>query len=162
MADFEDLLKRLVQHHLDFVIVGGYAAVAHGISYLTQDIDICCSFEPDNLLRLQQAVADLHPVHRMTPQRLALKLTRETCQDLNNLYIDTDLGQLDCLGHISGVGAYDQVKQCSIKVDLSFGPCRVLDLDALIESKKAMNRPRDREVLLQLKAIKERQKTPPQ
>ena len=52
MADFEGLLKRLIQHHVDFVIVGGYAAVAHGISYLTQDIDVCCSFEPDNLLRL--------------------------------------------------------------------------------------------------------------
>ena len=102
MADFESLLKRLIQHHVDFVIVGGYAAVAHGISYLTQDIDVCCSFEPANLLRLQQALADLHPVHRMTPQRIPLELTLESCQNLKNLYLDTDLGQLDCLGSISG------------------------------------------------------------
>jgi molybdopterin-guanine dinucleotide biosynthesis protein len=42
MPDFESLLSRLIDHHVDFVIVGGFAAVAHGSSLLTQDVDICC------------------------------------------------------------------------------------------------------------------------
>jgi hypothetical protein len=128
-----------------------------GGSLLTQDIDICCRFTPDNLMRLQDALADLHPVHRMTPKRLPLRLTPQTCSDLKNLYLDTDLGQLDCLGTITGVGDFEQAKARSVEITLPTGPCRVLSLDALIAAKAAMGRTRDREVVKQLKAIKARQ-----
>jgi hypothetical protein len=66
-----DLLERLARAGVDFVIVGGYAGVVHGCTYLTQDVDICCDFSARNLLALQRAIADLHPVHRMTPGRKA-------------------------------------------------------------------------------------------
>ncbi len=156
MTDLEALLKRLVDHHVEFVIVGGYAAVAHGVTLVTRDVDVCCRFSAKNLLALQRAVADLHPVHRMTPQRLPLKLTPKTWAGLKNLYLKTDLGALDCLSEVSGVGDFEAVLRVSIAVDLGFGKCRILDIDALIKSKEAMDRPRDRETLLQLKAIKER------
>jgi len=66
---FLNLLQRLVRARVEFVIVGGYAGVVHGCTYVTQDVDICCGFSPANLLALQEAVSDLHPVHRMTPGR---------------------------------------------------------------------------------------------
>jgi hypothetical protein len=44
------LLECLVHAGVDFVIVGGYAGVVHGCTYVTQDIDICCDFSPANLL----------------------------------------------------------------------------------------------------------------
>jgi len=157
MPDFESLLIRLIEHHVDFVIIGGFAAVAHGSSLLTQDVDICCHFSMDNLMQLQDALADLHPVHRMTPKRLPLRLTPQTCEGLKNLYLDTDLGQLDCLGTITGVGDFEQVKAHSVEITLSAGPCWVLSLDALITAKTAMGRPRDQEAVAQLKAIKARQ-----
>ena len=47
----------------DFVVVGGYAVVAHGGTLVTQDLDVCCDFSADNLLRMQEALGDLHPVH---------------------------------------------------------------------------------------------------
>jgi len=56
---------------------GGAVDVVHGCSYVTQDIDICGVFVPDSLLALQEALADLHPVHRMTPGRKFLELTGE-------------------------------------------------------------------------------------
>ena len=46
MPDFESLLNRLIQSNVEFVIVGGFAAVAHGVSLPTQDIDVCCRFTP--------------------------------------------------------------------------------------------------------------------
>lgn len=156
MSDLEALLKRLVEHRVEFVIVGGYAAVVHGVTLVTQDVDACCRFSPKNLLCLQEAVADLHPVHRMTPQKLPLELTAENCRGLKNLYLRTDLGVLDCLGEVSGVGGFDTVSRKSISVNLSFGECRILNLDALIKAKEAMDRPRDRQALLQLQAIKRR------
>jgi hypothetical protein len=65
VPDLEPLLGRVIQTGVEFVVVGGFAAVAHGVSLPTQDIDVCCRFTPENLLRLQGAIADLHPVHRM-------------------------------------------------------------------------------------------------
>ena len=158
MADLESLLERLIRHRVEFVVIGGFAAVAHGVSLLTRDIDICCRFAADNLMRLQTALADLHPVHRMTPVRLPLELTPRKCRGLKNLYLDTDLGQLDCLGSVLGVGAYDEVTEQSVEINLPGGRCRVLNIDALIAAKHAMGRPRDREAIFQLRAIKEREK----
>ena len=100
MPDLESLLSRLIQREVEFVVVGGFAAVAHGVSLPTQDIDVCCRFTAENLLKLQEALADLHPVHRMVPSRPPLQLTPETCAGLRNLYLDTDWGQLDCLSEI--------------------------------------------------------------
>ncbi len=154
MPGLESLIERLVRHHVEFVVVGGFAGVAHGVSMLTQDVDICCRFTPENLLRLQDSISDLHPVHRMTRQRVALELTPTNCGRLKNLYLDTDYGQLDCLGEVMAVGNYDDALRRSVEIRLPFGPARVLTLDALITAKQAMDRPRDREMVAQLEAIR--------
>jgi hypothetical protein len=156
MRDLESLLERLIKHRVEFVLVGGFAAVAHGATLLTEDIDICCPFTAENLLKLDGAVRDLSPVHRLTPNRLPLELTPESITLLKNLYLDTDYGQLDCLGVILGVGEFADVKNCSIEVRLPFGECRVLKIDALIAAKEALNRPRDKLAIRQLQAIRER------
>lgn len=156
MPDLESLLERLVRHRVAFVVVGGFAAVAHGVSLLTEDVDVGCRFTPGNLLKLQAALSDLHPVHRMTPARLPLALTPSACAGLKNLYLETDFGQLDCLGEVKGIGLYSKVYQRSVLVELPFGPCRVLNLEALIQAKQAMDRPRDRAAIVQLCAIKDR------
>ncbi len=156
MADFAGILGRLVEHNVEFVVVGGYAAIAHGSAMMTQDVDICLHFSADNLIRLHAALEALHPVHRMTPRRIPLTLTADTCAGLQNLYLDTDLGQLDCLSSIKGVGDYPVVLAQSIEVPLALGSCRILSLDALIEAKSAMGRERDKEVVLQLRALRDR------
>lgn len=156
MRDLEALLARLIEHRFRFVLVGGYAAVTHGSTILTQDLDVCCEMSFENLGRLSAAVRDLHPVHRMTPNRLPLELTPRFCRGLKNLYLGTDLGQLDCLGEIAGIGTFADVRAGSERIELPCGPCLVLTLDSLIAAKAAMARPRDREVLLQLEGIRER------
>ncbi|HCO94347.1 MAG TPA: nucleotidyltransferase [Phycisphaerales bacterium] len=152
--DFVNLLERLVKNGVDFVIVGGFAGVAHGCTYVTQDIDICCDFSPANLLALQKAISDLDPVHRMTPNRKKLKLTDKTCEQFKNLYLDTKNGQLDCLSFIDCLGDYSRAKQESEFIEVEDMKIRVLSLDALIKTKRAMNRPRDKAAVLQLESIK--------
>jgi hypothetical protein len=98
-----DIIERLAKYDVDFVIVGGLAAVTFGSSMATQDIDICCDFSVMNLLRIQSALEDLNPVHRMTKNRVRLELTEDNCRFLKNLYLDTDWGQLDCLGEVLGL-----------------------------------------------------------
>lgn len=160
-GDFLDLLERLADAGVEFVIVGGYAGVVHGCTYMTQDIDICCDFSPANLLALQQALSDLHPVHRMTPGRRPLELTAANAGEFRNLYLDTDLGHLDCLSEIQGVGDYERVKAASVSIGVEGRQLRVLSLDALITAKEAMNRPRDREAVCQLKAMRQLRKEQP-
>jgi hypothetical protein len=139
-------------------VVGGYAAVAHGGTLVTQDLDVCCDLSADNLLRIQEALKDVHSVHRMTPKRLPLRLTKDNCRGLKNIYLDTDIGQLDCLGEILGIGDFQAVQKRSMVVDTDGCQLRLLELDALIQAKKALNRPRDQEAVLQLQAIREREK----
>ena len=153
-SDFFDLLSRLVEADVDFVVVGGFAGVVYGCTYVTQDIDICCDFSVSNLMRLQRALKGLHPVHRMTPERRKLELTEENCSQFKNLYLDTDYGQLDCISAVKGIGDFHLVKQTSRIIEAQGVQLHVLGLEALIEAKKAMNRPHDKEALLQLEAIK--------
>jgi hypothetical protein len=157
MANLKALLQRLVEKDVEFVVIGAFASVAHGVTIVTQDVDICCPFTSRNLMKLQAALAELHPVHRLTPKHLPLQLTREKCRGLKNLYLETDLGVLDCLREVLGVGSFAAVKKQSVVIDLGFGKCRVLGLDALIKAKRAMGRPRDREAVIQLEAIRARQ-----
>lgn len=152
--DFLSLLTRLNKEEVKFVIIGGFAGVVHGCTLVTQDIDICCEFTAENLLLLQKAVADLNPLHRMTTGRVKLDLTKENCTDYKNLYLDTDLGQLDCVSFVDGIGDFEKVAKFSRVIEAEQLKFCVLTIDALIEAKKAMNRPRDTEAIIQLEAAK--------
>jgi predicted nucleotidyltransferase len=153
VADLTDILERLTKAEVEFVLVGGLAAVTYGSSMATQDIDICCSFAPDNLLRIQSALEDLNPVHRMTSNLVPLKLTEENCTSLKNLYLETDWGQLDCLGEILGIGGFKEVQCLSETIGLGGHQCKILQIEALITAKKAMGRPKDIETIQQLEVI---------
>lgn len=153
-SDFFEILKRLSKTGVDFVIVGGFAGVVHGCTYVTQDIDICCDFSAENLLLLQKAIGDIHPVHRMTPKRIKFEINEKNIKQLKNLYLDTDIGRLDCLAFIDGIGGFDDVKKSSVQIEVEGLKIYVLSMDALIKAKKAMDRPRDSAALKQLEAIK--------
>jgi hypothetical protein len=76
MQNLSELTRRLVEAQVEFVLVGGFAAVAHGVTLVTRDVDICCRFSEANLLRIQATLADLHPAHR-SRRDLPLALTPE-------------------------------------------------------------------------------------
>jgi hypothetical protein len=156
MQNLTELMRRLVSSQVEFVLVGGFAAVAHGVTLVTRDVDICCRFSEPNLMRIQQAFADLHTTPRSRPD-LPLALTPEQCSMLKNLYLKTDLGVVDCLGEVLGIGNFDEVLKNSVEVELPYGKCRILDIDALIRAKEAMNRNHDKITVMLLKKIKEQQ-----
>ena len=155
MQNLSELTRRLVEAQVEFVLIGGFAAVAHGATLVTRDVDICCRFNHTNLCRIQAAVHDLHPVHRSRPD-LELDLSSEQATRLRNLYLKTDLGVLDCLGEVLGIGDFDAVLNQSVAVELPFGHCRILNLDGLIHAKEVMDRDHDRITVRQLREIKKR------
>jgi hypothetical protein len=155
MQNLSNLLRRLITADVEFVLIGGFAAVAYGVTLVTRDVDICCRFSEPNLMKIQKAFADLNPVHRPRTD-LPLNLTPEQCAGLKNLYLKTDWGIVDCLGEVLGVGNFDEVAKHSVELELPIGKCHVLDIDALIKAKEASDRDRDRLAVLQLKEIKKR------
>ena len=158
MQNLSELTRRLVESQVEFVLVGGFAAVAHGATLVTRDVDICCRFSEANLKRIQRALSQLHPVHRSRPD-LPLDLTPEQFSSLKNLYLKTDLGVVDCLSEVRGIGDFDAAVKQSVEVELPFGHCRILDIDGLIRAKEAMNRDHDRITVRQLREIKKRQQS---
>ena len=91
----------------------------------------------------------------MTPDKLPLELTEGLCARLKNLYLQTDLGTLDCLAEVAGVGGYEEALSRSITFRLSYGEFHILNIDALIDAKQAAARPHDLEAVRYLRAIKE-------
>ena len=163
MADLSKLLARLIEHEVEFVVVGGYAALAHGSTYMTFDIDVCapCKMSDlENLARLHSALADLHPCHRMSIVERPFVFPPRNVEETGNIYLRTDLGQLDVLGAIE-LGDYSFVRAHSVLSQLPFGACRVLDCATLIRSKQATARPKDLLVAQQLLAILEATQPPP-
>ena len=84
--DNKGLLLKLGDEKVEFVIIGGVCGVFHGSSLVTFDPDICCQFTVENLRRIEAVVRDLHPIHRLTDNKLPLELTDELCGRLKNLY----------------------------------------------------------------------------
>src|SRR6267378_3005444 len=152
----EALLLRLKTNEVEFVVIGGVCAVMHGVSMVTFDLDICCRFDFENLKRIEAAVGDLHPHHRLSPNKLPLELNEELASRLKNMYLQTDLGKLDCLGEVAGIGGFQKVLERSQAQKMSYGNLLILNIDALIDAKAAVGRDRDLAAVKQLQAIKER------
>jgi hypothetical protein len=150
------LLTRLKACGLDFVVIGGVCAVYHGCPIATFDLDICCPFGEENVKKIESALAGQHPFHRLTANKLPLEMTKASFGDLKNIYLQSDIGILDCLGEVAGVGDFASVLKQSVKASLSYGEYKFLSLDGLIAAKAAAAREKDMAALRQLRCIKEK------
>jgi hypothetical protein len=156
VTELNRLLQRLCDADIDFVVVGGFAAVLHGSTLVTRDLDICALLTSDNVEKLRKSPADLRPTHRMTPQRLSFLSEPELGIEVRNLYLETDLGAVDILSSILGVGDYERVRSASIEIELFGRRCRVISIEALIDAKQALGREKDLLAARELRAILER------
>lgn len=155
MIDLPVIVPRLVSGGIKFVIVGGVAATVHGSSYVTDDLDLCYDRDRSNLKLLADVLAPLHPRLRGAPDGLPFIWDAETLQRGLNFTLRTDLGDIDLLGEITGVGAFERVSRAAITLTLFGVECSVISLDALICAKRAAGRPKDNLVLPELEALRE-------
>jgi hypothetical protein len=155
LIDFERALTVLAGAQVRFVIVGGLAVTIHGSSYVTFDLDFCYARDPENLSRLAQALRPYHPRLRGAPEGLPFRLDEETLRGGLNFTLTTDVGDIDLMGEVAGVGDYAAARAASEQVELFGATFSVLTLDALIVSKRAAGRPKDLIVLPELEALRE-------
>ena len=143
------LLDRLTEAGAEVVIVGGVAAVLHGANYTTVDLDVCYATTGANRRRLVAALRPLDPYPRVEPG-LPFAWDQKTLRDTPFLTLTTAAGPLDLIPEVPGVGTYEAVRARSV----GGGAVRVLSLDALIDAKRATDRPKDRALLVELEALR--------
>ncbi len=158
-TNLKQLLERLLQHNIDFVLAGGFACVVHGSPLVTQDIDICLAINEEQIGKLRLALKGLNPRHRMNPSfKPSFLEYPPTLEGVNNIYLETDLGVLDILSELRPVGGFETVKGNSIPISLYGQTCRVVSIEDLIRIKETMTRAKDKETLLYLKQLLDKQK----
>src|SRR5215211_5510183 len=150
-------LRLLGEHKVDCVIVGGIAALIHGSLLLTNDVDVCYARDPENLKRLAGALQSVHARLRNAPEGLPFILDAETLKRGLNFTFTTDVGDIDLLGEVRGVGHYDEVLAGSITVELFDYLFAVIDIGKLVIAKRAAGRQKDLIALPELEAIQEAQ-----
>ncbi len=139
----QELLGRLAEHQVRFVIVGGVALIARGGQRSTEDLDIAYARDRENLKRLAEALVALHPRLRGVPADLPFVFDEVTLRNGLNFTLDTDLGPLDLLGEVAGLGTFEQVGAASSELELGGRPTLVLTLAGLERAKRAAGRAKD-------------------
>lgn len=137
------------------VLVGGGAAYVHGSPMMTQDINLACDMSVKNQVKLQAAIAHLNPMHRMAKPPRPFTAEEAAKGTYKDIYLQTDYGQLDCLGEVKGIGTFDACWAESEEIEVRDFQLRVLTLDSLIRAKRAMTRPRDKQNAMILEAIRD-------
>ncbi|HMF56488.1 MAG TPA: hypothetical protein VK619_09100 [Pyrinomonadaceae bacterium] len=153
MTDFRGLLRLLVNSRVEFIMVGGAAATAHGSSRLTNDLDIVYSRTSENISRIVHALTPYNPYLRGAPPGLPFSLDEQTIASGLNFTLTTSLGALDLLGEITGGGGYDDLLPHSILLQIYGVECMCLGIEHLIYVKHAAGRAKDLEVTAELEAI---------
>lgn len=141
-TDLSNLLQTLADAKVDFILVGGLAAVIHGAPTATFDVDIVPERSEENIDHLVRVLAQLHARYRGHPNR-ALSPDRSALLGTGHQLLMTDLGPLDILGQVEGRLGFDDLVTHSNTLDVDGRAIRVLGLEKLIEIKRALGRDKD-------------------
>jgi predicted nucleotidyltransferase len=152
---FRPLLQALAGAGVEFIVIGGVAAIHHGSARNTFDLDVLYRRTEENINRLVNAIEPLHPYLRGAPPDLPFRFDAATVRRGLNFTLTTDAGPFDCMGEVQGIGGYDAVLSRATDAEVFGLRCRFLNLDDLIAAKRAAGRPKDFETIAELEIIRE-------
>jgi hypothetical protein len=155
VTDFARLLAVLTGADVEFIIIGGFAATAHGSAHVTVDLDVVYNRTAENMSRLAAALEPLQPYLRGAPRGLPFQFDVDTIKRGLNFTLTTGAGDLDLLGEATGGGTYDALLPRSEVRELLGLECRFVDLDTLIHLKRAAGRPKDLERIAELEILRQ-------
>ncbi|HVR08326.1 MAG TPA: hypothetical protein VMW75_09780 [Thermoanaerobaculia bacterium] len=145
-TSFLGLLRVLLHHGIDFLVVGGVAAQLAGAPILTLDLDVLYDKSPGNLDRLLAALREIKARYR-DPAGRHIEPDREKLETLRMHLLLTELGALDLLGEIGAGLDFQALAGRTVSYQLGEARVRILELAAVIETKEHANRAKDRAVL---------------
>ncbi len=154
MLKLAEILQVLDREQVAFVIIGGVAATIHGSSRATFDLDLCYRRTRENYRALVRAIEPLNPRLRTIGAPVAFIWDESTLRDGLNFTLDTDLGDIDLLGEVPGVGEYEVIAGAAETAEIFGVTCRIISLDHLLAAKRTANREKDQLHLRELEAIR--------
>jgi predicted nucleotidyltransferase len=154
-SPLERFCTLLADGGVEFMVVGGQAEALMGSARVTYDVDLCYRRTPENLRRLAAALGTLRLTLRGAPPELKFRLDAQALALGSNFTFEVD-GEyaLDLLAYLEPVGTYEDLFPGVQTVAMRDRRILVIGLDDLIRIKRHLGRPKDRESLLQLEAIK--------
>jgi hypothetical protein len=155
LMQFETAVQALCDGGVDFVIIGGVAASIQGSALVTLDLDICYSRAPANLHKLAAALAPFHPRLSDLPPGLPFIWDEVTLRNGTVFTLDTDVGRIDLLAEVAGLGSYKEAIARATHINEAGHRFAVLNIWALIDSKRAAGRPKDLRALPELESLAE-------
>ncbi len=141
---FDQLLVRVVQADVRFVVIGGLALGSWGVVRGTKDCDIVPDPAPENLRRLAHVVAELGGHVQLGESLLGSKRSiAALLHSGERALIATQLGDLDVVQGLEGVLPYDELRAKAIDVEMAGVTIAICALEHLRSMKRAAGRPRD-------------------
>ena len=151
------ILRSLIAHGVQFIVVGGLAAQAHGSPSLTGDLDICYARDGDNLGRLAETLEELAAVRRGLPAGTPRMppLDARTLRAGGLFTLTTSAGDFDLLANPDPELDFERLRATALTTTVAGQAVLVASLDDLISMKRAAGRPKDRIELEVLGALRE-------
>ncbi len=150
-----DMARGLSEAGVRFVVIGGVAGAAHGSVRITEDLDICYGVSEDNLQCLANLLRSWNAYLRAAEPGLPFIMDETTLRNAEILTLTTDRGEIDVFQRVQGVGEYSKCLARSERITVGDFTFHVLGLEALIDAKRALGRPKDIEHLRELEALLE-------
>ncbi|HNM06229.1 MAG TPA: hypothetical protein PKK05_25145 [Leptospiraceae bacterium] len=154
MTEFEKMIRLLDENQIEYILIGGFAGAIHGSARLTSDIDIVYKRSKDNIQKLVNALKNHKPYLRGAPEGLPFVFDEKTLESGLNFTLTTDIGYIDLLAEVPG-GNYDNILPDTIFVDVYNHKICCVNLERLIQLKRASGRPKDLEAISELEIINE-------
>jgi Nucleotidyltransferase of unknown function (DUF6036) len=158
--DADAILRTLLEHKVDFLVIGGLAVAAHGFPRATKDVDIVPAPEPENRRRLYDALrvlgAEPLEIGDFHADELPVPFALDGLDEGGNWALRTTAGRIDVLQWVPGVEeSYERLRAQGLDVELpDVGRVRFAGYADLVAMKQAAGRPQDQRDLDELRAIR--------
>ena len=149
------LLRTLLDGGVDFVVIGGLAAQAHGSPLITEDLDICFDLDRANLERLAAVLAGLAAIRRGMPDELRAPLDARALRAGDVFTLRTRFGDLDLLARPDPGLDFAKLRSRAARFEFEGLTVWIADIDDVIAMKRAAGRPKDLLAVEHLGALRE-------
>lgn len=142
-ADLSALLKGLSEAGIEFILVGGLSAVAHGAPITTFDVDIVHRQTGQNIKRLLNFLRSVDACQRRSDDKI-IKPTAADLHGKGHLLLRTRYGPLDVLACIEKGLGFEELLPKTVEIEFHGYKVLVLSLDTMLDLKRGSKDPTDR------------------
>jgi hypothetical protein len=149
---FDEVLRILIRNEVQFIVVGGVAAILQGSPLTTEDVDVVYLSSEQNNLCLARALGELEAYY-FDPAGRHIEPNASRLASMRVHLLNTNCGRVDVLRTVGKDLAYSDLVERSRVLEVAELRVRVLDLETIIETKEHADRPKDRYQLLFLRQL---------